>query len=89
MTRIDPKYAWSNKGAALFSQGKYDEAIKCYDEAIRLDPKLAETWCNKGAALTNLGNYDEAIKACDEAIRLDPKSAIAWDVKGYCYLESG
>jgi tetratricopeptide (TPR) repeat protein len=60
MTRLDPKYAWSNKGAALFSQGKYDEAIKCYDEAIRLDPKLAETWCNKGAALTNLGNYDES-----------------------------
>jgi tetratricopeptide (TPR) repeat protein len=36
MTRLDPKYAWSNKGVALFSQGKYDEAIKCYDEAIRL-----------------------------------------------------
>ncbi|MCX8207951.1 MAG: tetratricopeptide repeat protein [Methanothrix sp.] len=28
---------WFNKGLALADQGKYDEAIKCYDEAIRLD----------------------------------------------------
>ena len=24
--------AWSNKGVALGNLGKYDEAIKCYDE---------------------------------------------------------
>ena len=54
-------------------QGKYDEAIKAYDEAIRLDPKYADAWNNKGTALNNQGKYDEAIKAYDEAIRLDPK----------------
>ena len=34
--------AWNNKGNALYDQGKYDEAIKAYDEAIRLDPKYAD-----------------------------------------------
>jgi tetratricopeptide (TPR) repeat protein len=37
---------WLNKGVALASQGKYDEAIKAYDEAI-----TAEDWLNKGLAL--------------------------------------
>ena len=41
------------------SQGKYDEAIKAYDEAIKLDPQYAMAWYNKGNALDNQGKYDE------------------------------
>ena len=36
-------------------QGKYDEAIKAYDEAIRLDPNYAKAWNNKGNALDRPG----------------------------------
>jgi Flp pilus assembly protein TadD len=60
MTRLDPKYAWSNKGVVFFSQGKYDEAIKCYDEAIRLDPNNSEFWHHKGIVLKALGRTTEA-----------------------------
>ena len=67
--------AWNNKGIALYSQGKYNEAIKAYDEAIKLDPKYAMAWNNKGLALNSQGKYNEAIKAYDEAIKLDPKYA--------------
>ena len=37
--RLNPKDAdaWYGKGLALKNQEKYDEAIKGYDEAIRLD----------------------------------------------------
>jgi tetratricopeptide (TPR) repeat protein len=73
---------WFNQGNALNRQGKLDEAIKAYDEAIRLDPKYVAAWGNKGNALDGQGKYDEAIKAYDEAIRLDPKYAIAWNNKG-------
>jgi tetratricopeptide (TPR) repeat protein len=60
------------KGIALGNQGKYNEAIKCFNEAIRLDPKEVDAWNNKGVALVIQEKYDEAIKAFDEAIRLDP-----------------
>ncbi len=73
---------WLNKGNALLDQEKYDEAIKAYDEAIRLDPNHAAAWILKGGALAKQGKYDEAIKIIDEAIRLDPKVAAAWGLKG-------
>jgi tetratricopeptide (TPR) repeat protein len=43
--------SWNNKGVALDEQGKYDDAIKAYDEAIRLDSNLAMVWINKTADL--------------------------------------
>ena len=67
---------WNNKGIAFGQQGKYDEAIQAYDEAIRLDPNDANAWHNKGFALNNQGKYDEAIKCFDEAIRLNPNLAL-------------
>lgn len=62
---------WFNKGLALYSQGKYDEAIKAYDEAIRLDLKLAATWSNKGIALDALGRTTEAEAAFAKAKELE------------------
>ena len=32
---------WTEKSIALGDQSKYDEAIRCFDEAIRLDPNNA------------------------------------------------
>ena len=32
---------WHNKGLALYNQGKYDEAMGAYDEAIRLVPDVS------------------------------------------------
>jgi tetratricopeptide (TPR) repeat protein len=64
---------WFNKGTALGKQGKYDEANKAFDEAIRLDPNHAVLWYNKGFALDEQGKLDEAIKAYDEALRQNPE----------------
>jgi Flp pilus assembly protein TadD len=50
----------NQKGIALGNQGKYDEALKAFDEAIRIDPKLAGAWNNKGVLLDVLGRTSEA-----------------------------
>jgi len=62
---------WNNQGIALYNQGKYDDAIKAYDEAIRLDPKYATFRHNKGNALANQGNHDEAIRLDQVAADVD------------------
>jgi len=75
-------WGWRNKGGALYFLGKYEEAIKCYDKAIEIDPNNSVVWNNKGLALYFLGKYDEAIKCYDKAIEIDPNDADVWNNKG-------
>lgn len=70
-------------------QGKCDDAIKCYDEAINLDSNYTKAWSGKGTALAMQGKYDEAIEYLDEAINLDPNSAPVYKFKGTVLLYSG
>ena len=46
--------------ALLSNRGKYDEAIKAYDAAIKLDPNYAAAWNDKGIALDESGKYEDA-----------------------------
>jgi Flp pilus assembly protein TadD len=59
-----------NKGVALYDQGKYDEAIKCYNEVIRLDRNDAIAHYAKGVALKSLGRTSEADVAYAKAKEL-------------------
>jgi len=62
-----------NKGNALCVEDKYDEAIKCYEEVIELDPSNTAALSNKVSALNSLKRTTEAdasIEAYDEAISL-------------------
>ena len=73
-----------NKSDILVHLGRYEEAIKCYDEIItKLDPKKVDAWYNKGSALDKLGKYNEAIQCYNEVTgRLDPSYVNAWYNKG-------
>jgi tetratricopeptide (TPR) repeat protein len=64
--------AWNNKGLILADQGKYEEAIKCYDVAIQINSENMQTWRAKARALDALGRYEEALQCCDIALKLDP-----------------
>ena len=81
--------SWNDRGVELYAQGKYDEALKCYDKAIELDPQFSLAWNNKGAALFSQGKYDEAIQAYDKAIEIAPKYASAWNNKGFALYNLG
>ena len=61
---------WFNKGDALTSQGKYDDAIQAYDQAIQLKPNYDNAWYNKGVALKALGRTNESDAAFAKAKEL-------------------
>ncbi len=64
-----------NKGIEFYKQGKYDQAGKAFEEAIKIKP-------NDVYALYGLGNtyyckakYDEAVKVYSKAIKINPEYA--------------
>ena len=64
-----------NKGIEFYKQGKYDQAGKAFEEAIKIKP-------NDVYALYGLGNtyyckakYDEAVKIYSRAIKINPEYA--------------
>jgi len=73
---------WTNKGASLNALGRYEEAIRCCDKALALDPRDVDAWNNKGSSLGRLGRYEEAIRCLDKALELDPRHVNAWTNKG-------
>ena len=88
-TKTDDEVTWNNKGAALYNQGRYDEAITCYNEALKINPQYAFAWYNKGNALDRQSKYDEAVKCYNEAINLNPQQAEAWGQKGSALNSQG
>jgi protein O-GlcNAc transferase len=77
------------KGNALYEQGRMEEAIAAYREAVRLKPDYSEAYNNLGSALQAFGRIHEAIDAYREAVRLQPAYATAWSNLGSCLQVQG
>lgn len=71
-----------DKGINLRKEGKFEESIKYYDEAIKLDPKFKYAWYNKGNVFRELKKPIEAIKCYDKTLEIDSKYTNAWISKG-------
>jgi Flp pilus assembly protein TadD len=80
----------NNLGVSLWEQGRVEEALREYREAIRLDPGYAEPHDNLGIALYWARHeVDEAIQEYREAIRLAPQNARAHNNLGVAYRTKG
>ncbi len=76
-------------GVVLGVDGRTDEAIGQFQEAIRLAPDFAEARVGLGIAFDRKGRTDEAIQQFREAIRLKPDSADAYNDLGTVLYQSG
>ena len=62
-------YFLNNKGYSLESIGEYEEAVKYYEKANKIDPLFSPAWFGKGCALRKLHRFMEAIECFDNASR--------------------
>jgi Flp pilus assembly protein TadD len=69
---ISPHYAFYNLGRVYEKQGMTEEALKQYQQAVRLEPNYGVAHFRMGLALERLQRIDEARAAYGEAIRLNP-----------------
>ena len=79
----------SQLGILLFQRGQINEAIRQFQEAIRLKPDYAEAHNNLGVALVRKGQIDEAIRQYQEALRLKPDYADAHNNLGAALDKKG
>lgn len=66
--------AWNVKGVILAQQEEFGEALRCFDQAIQIDSKLAPAHLNRGRVLLTLGRdkAGDALKSFDRALQLKP-----------------
>ena len=65
------------KGNSLFEESKFDEAIKEYEEAIKIDDKYADAYFNRALTERVTNNFDGAKMDLELVLKLQPKSADA------------
>ncbi|OFW05530.1 MAG: hypothetical protein A3I61_04385 [Acidobacteria bacterium RIFCSPLOWO2_02_FULL_68_18] len=75
VVKNDPK----NAGAALqlgntyFDAERYEDAIKWYEESIRIDPKNPDASTDLGISYYYTGQTDRALQRFEESLKLDPR----------------
>jgi tetratricopeptide (TPR) repeat protein len=79
----------NNLGIVLRKQGRTEEAIKHYFQALRSNPDYALAHYNLGNAYAEQGKTKKAIEAFKQAIRINPDYAQAHYNLGVAYAGSG
>ncbi|MFZ2030794.1 MAG: tetratricopeptide repeat protein [Vitreimonas sp.] len=70
--------AHTNRGNALQSLERYDEAVASFDAALALRPDYAEALNNRGSALQALHRIDEALASYTAALECNPNYVEAY-----------
>jgi len=73
---------WNNKAVAFQAIEMHEDAVACYDRALKSSPDDPDLWQNKGAALLSLKRYREALTSLDHAVHLADQDGVIWNNKG-------
>ena len=72
----DSAAIWNKTGIAYQMMFNMQDATRCYQTSLRLDPRNASVVNNLGTVLDSLKQYRAAEKMYRKALKLDPKSAL-------------
>lgn len=64
----------------------FAEKVRCFTEALQLNPQHAEVYNLRGLAYDSLKNYDAALADFTAALRLNPDAANVYNNRGLVYL---
>ena len=63
----------------------YEEKLRLYDEALKLDPACTDALLQKGFSLDRMGKSEEALACYNRALEIDPDNAGIWCLKGFAF----
>lgn len=81
--------AYSNRGTMRLQNGKPDQAITDFNEAIELDPGDARFFAKRGIAYRDTGDNNHALADYSEAIRLNATMAFLYELRARALSDMG
>jgi len=78
--------SYVDRGVELSALGKYDEAMRDFDEAIKIDPTFMQAYNDRGVTRMRLKAYKEAVKDFDTALSYDPQNPDIFQNRGISYF---
>ena len=76
-------------GNKAFGRKKYEDAEKCYSEAIELNMGSRPLWTNRATCRNVMKKHEEAIADCDSALLINPKCTKTLTEKGKALIGLG
>lgn len=66
-------------------QGKYEQALENFTQAIKLEPDFAAVYSNRCLVHIQLQDYEKAIQDCSQTLELNPNNSAAYLNRGLAY----
>lgn len=79
-------YNYANRGYAELMKQQYEDALRDFDQAIRLEPLKRDYYGSRAYAYAGLKEYDQAISEWNNLIEKNPKDAMAYAERGQIKL---
>ena len=65
------------KGKFLMDDGKFDDALGFFEQALLLNQNDPDLWNYKGIALRSLGRYEESMDCFNKSLEIEPRDKFA------------
>ena len=77
-----------NKGVNKMAEEKFEDAIRCFDLSLRIDPFFVDALIKKGYSHFHLKQYNLAIAIFDKVLEIDISNPEVWNMKGLVFYKS-
>lgn len=81
--------SYYNLGMALLHLSRHEEALRCFDDALKLNQNSVHGWYGRGAVLHGMGRFEEAEKALLRSLMLNANLTDAQVTLGNVYHAMG
>ena len=61
------------KGQTFLKDGKFNDALDFFEQALFLNQDDPDLWNHKGIALRSMGRYEEAMECFNKSLKIDPR----------------
>lgn len=78
LKKSDSAELYYNIGCLYDDNNEPLNAIRCYENAIALNPHFTNAWLNKGLDLAHIKRYQEAISSLEISYQLDPTQSFLY-----------